>query len=136
MLNNQMAELADRHRNRSRQSLSINPWSKAQRSISRTSALTCRPTLASALASARASFVNRPCVVLAATMRAMPSLVLGPVLLPPWFGHRPVRATAGRWHGSPPLVLAPQRLPCQSAPKRVSLPMVLPFVNCMLAPKQ
>jgi hypothetical protein len=43
---------------------------------------------------------------------------------------------AGVPHGSPPLVLAPQRLPCQSGPKRLALPMVLPFVNCMLAPEQ
>jgi hypothetical protein len=83
MLNNQMAELADRHRNRSRQSLSINPWSKAQRSISLSSALTCRPTLARSFASRRFSFVSRPCVILAATMRAMPSSVRGPVLAPP-----------------------------------------------------
>ena len=40
--------------------------------------------------------------------RRRPSLVLGPVLLPPWQRHRPL-IMAGARHGSPARLRAPQR---------------------------
>jgi hypothetical protein len=45
-----------------------------------------------------------------------------------------VRPTAGRLHGVPALVRAPQHAPCQSGPKRVAAPISLPFVKHMTTP--
>ena len=65
--------------NISRQSLAKRPPAIASRSISRSSARISRPTCALCRASARFSFVNRPCVVCATAIRARPSSVRGPV---------------------------------------------------------
>jgi hypothetical protein len=122
--------------NISRQSLAKRPPAIASRSISRSSARISRPTCALCRASARFSFVNRPCVVCAAAIRARPSSVRGPVDLPPCRVQRPVCFTAGRWQGVPALVRAPQRSPDQSGPKRVAEPILLPFSNRMRTPNK
>ena len=84
-----------------RQSLDRCPWSTNQASSSFSSPRICRPSSAKRRASARFSFVNLPCLVLASVSRARPSLVLGPVLAPPWSLQRPTGSLAGRWQGVP-----------------------------------
>ena len=62
---------------------------------------------------------RRPCLVLAAATRALPSAVLGPVLLPPCIRQRFLSLMAGFWQGVPLRVLARQRWPGQLGPSRV-----------------
>ena len=48
---------------------------------------------------------------------------------------KPKSSTAGLWHSPPVFVRAPQRLPGQLGPKRVSRPIdTLPFVSITFAP--
>ena len=63
-----------------------------------------------------------PCVVFAATTRALPSGVFGPLLLPPCIRQRSRLFIAGFSQAVPWRVLAKQRWPGHLAPKRVSLP--------------
>jgi len=80
------------------------------------------PALILPKAAARFSLVYLPCVVRAAVRRARPSSVLGPVDFPPCREQRPLRLYAGLWQGVPLRVLAPQRWPGQSGPKRHGMP--------------
>jgi hypothetical protein len=48
----------------------------------------------------------RPCVVFEAIIRAIPAMVHGPVLAPPWIRHRPF-AIGAVPHGAPPRVRCP-----------------------------
>ena len=105
-----------RYLNWSRQFLSKRPWSTNQASSPFSSPRICRPSSAKRRASARFSLVNLPCLVLASVSRASPSLVLGPVLAPPWSLQRPTGSLAGRWHKVPRRVRASHRIPCQSGP--------------------
>ena len=75
-----------------------------------------------ALTRATWAWDRRPCFVCAAAARAMPSAVRGPVDLPPCNLHRFLPLMAGFLHGDPLRVLAPQRWPGQSGPKRVAWP--------------
>ena len=59
----------------------------------------------------------------AAAIFARPCSVRGPELAPPCSRQRPFRLFAGRRHAVPRRVLAPQRCPGQSGPKRVSSPI-------------
>jgi hypothetical protein len=118
-----------------RQPRSKTPCSIKLASICLISARTLRPISARFLAASRFSFVNFPCVVCKAAILSRPAWVRGPVLLPPCRVHRPVRFTAGRLHLPPALVLAPQRTPGQSGPKRVSRPILtLPFAIILNTP--
>ena len=51
--------------------------------------------------------------------RALPSSVLGPVLSPPWFGHRRFPPTALRIHALPWRVLAPHMTRPRLEPPRM-----------------
>lgn len=99
------------------------------------SARTLRPLAAFSRLFSNLSLVYLPCRRLASDIRARPSSVLGPVLAPPCNLQRSLFLLAGRWHSVPFLVLAPHRLPGQSAPKRHSTPMVtLSFVSIQNTP--
>jgi hypothetical protein len=63
---------------------------------------------------------RRPCLVLAAATRALPSAVLGPVLLPPCIRQRFFSLMAGFWQSFPLRVLARQRWPGQLGPSRLA----------------
>jgi hypothetical protein len=77
--------------------------------------LTYRPIL-------RFQAPDRPCVVCAAVIRAIPSGVRGPVLRPPCILHRPF-AIAGAQHGQP---VVRARAPQRGASLRSGLPLGLP----------
>jgi len=53
-------------------------------------------------------FDRRPCFHCAAAIRALPSVVFGPVLKPPCNRHRVLPASGGFWHAVPRRVRAPQ----------------------------
>ena len=81
--------------------------------------------------------VYLPCRRLASEIRSRPSWVLAPVLAPPWTLQRPLRLLAGRWQAVPFRVLAPQRWPGQSDPKRHLTPMVtLSFFSTQNTPNK
>ena len=63
-----------------------------------------------------------PCFQLAFRARAFPSIVFGPVLLPPCNLQRVRLPMAGFWHASPARVFAPHLRPGQPGPKRVAMP--------------
>ena len=64
----------------------------------------------------------RPCFVCAAIVRALPSGVRGPMLLPPCNLQRFRPPMAGFWQSVPRRVLAKHLVPGQPGPKRVALP--------------
>ncbi len=63
-----------------------------------------------------------PCFQLAFRARAFPSIVFGPVLLPPCNLQRVRPPMGGFWHAPPARVFAPHLRPGQPGPKRVSMP--------------
>ena len=75
-----------------------------------------------ALTFSTCSLDRRPCLVCAAIVRALPSGVLGPVLLPPCNLQRVRPPMAGFWQSVPRRVLAKHLVPGQPGPKRVALP--------------
>ena len=98
-------------------------------------ALHLRPTSAARRCLSSLSFVKRPCFRLAAEMRCKPSMVLGPVLKPPWREHLPLILWAGLWHSVPRRVLAPHLSPCQLGPNRVARPnSEISFVTIIFSP--
>ena len=70
---------------------------------------------------------RRPCLVLAAATRALPSAVLGPVDLPPCIRHLLRSVTTGFWQGVPWRVLARHLCPGQWGPSRVPRPASISF---------
>ncbi len=93
----------------------INPSRLSSYVIRRSSALI-------ALTFSTCSLDRRPCFVCAAIVRALPSSVRGPVLLPPCNLQRVRPPMGGFWHAPPARVFAPHLRPGQPGPKRVSMP--------------
>ena len=112
-----------------RQFLSECPWSTNQASSSFSSPRIWRPCSALRLASARFTLIKPPCLILASVSRARPSLVLGPVLAPPWSLQRPTGSLAGRWHKVPRRVRASHRIPCQFGPYSHGLGLAFIVLN-------
>ena len=88
----------------------------------RSSYIICRNSALIALTLATWALLLLPCFQLAATIRALPSDVVGPRLRPPCSRQRDRPFSAGFWQGLPFRFLAKQRLPGQSGPKRVLRP--------------